>query len=100
MTSLSVCMIIKDEEKSLKSSLSSIISAADELVIVDTGSKDKSKEIAQKFTNKVYDFKWVEDFAKARNFGLRFATKKYVLFWDSDFFIDEESLIFLKKLKS
>jgi glycosyltransferase involved in cell wall biosynthesis len=100
MASLSVCMIVRDEENLLPKSLNSILPLMDELVIVDTGSKDQTKEIAQKFTNKVYDFEWIEDFAKARNFGLKFATKKYVLFWDADFLIDKQSLNFLKKLKS
>jgi glycosyltransferase involved in cell wall biosynthesis len=100
MASLSVCMIVRDEENLLQKSLSSVLPLIDELVIIDTGSKDQTKQIAQKFTEKVYDFMWVEDFAKARNFSLKFATKKYVLFWDVDFLIDKQSLNFLKKLKS
>jgi len=100
MTSLSVCMIVKDEENSLENSIKSILPIADELVIIDTGSADQTKAIAKKFTNKVYDFDWTQDFAVARNFSLSFATKKYILFWDADFEIDKKSLKNFKNLKS
>ena len=81
---ISLCMIVKDEEQHLENCLNSIKELADEIIIVDTGSKDKTKEIAGKFTNKVYDFKWNDDFSEARNFSLSKATKDWILVLDAD----------------
>lgn len=67
---LSLCMIVKDEEKTLARCLNSVKSFIDEIIIVDTGSKDKTKEIAKSFNAQIYDFKWISDFAAARNFSL------------------------------
>ena len=53
---LSLCMIVKDEEKTLARCLNSVKSFIDEIIIVDTGSKDKTKEIASKYTHHIYDF--------------------------------------------
>ena len=58
MISISLCMIVKDEERLLKRCLDSVKDIVDEIVIVDTGSKDKTKDIARKYTDKLYDFKW------------------------------------------
>ena len=71
---LSVCMIVRDEQQTLGRILQIASQFADEIVVVDTGSKDKTKEIALRFTNKVYDFLWVQDFSKARNFSFSKAT--------------------------
>lgn len=81
---LSVCMIVKDEEKNLPRALSSIQGLADELIVVDTGSKDRTVEIARSFGAKVYFFRWCDDFAKARNESLKYATKDYILWFDAD----------------
>ena len=67
-------MIIKNEEQTIARCLDSVKDLVDEIIIVDTGSTDKSKEIVSKYTDKIYDFEWVEDFAKARNFS--FSKKK------------------------
>ena len=61
MITISLCMIVKDEEDVLGRCLDSVKNIADEIIIVDTGSKDKTKEIAYKYTNKVYDFKWADE---------------------------------------
>ena len=84
---LSLCMIVKNEEKNLKSCLSKAVSFVDEIIIVDTGSTDNTKVIALEFTNKVYDFKWCNDFAKARNFSISKASNEYILVLDADEFI-------------
>ena len=79
MKEISLCMIIKNEEKTIARCLDSVKDLVDEIIIVDTGSTDKSKEIVSKYTDKVYDFEWVEDFAKARNFSFSKATKDYIM---------------------
>jgi glycosyltransferase involved in cell wall biosynthesis/Tfp pilus assembly protein PilF len=81
---LSVCMIVKDEEKNLPRALSSIKGLADEIIVVDTGSKDKTVDIAKSFGAKVYYFDWCDDFSAARNESLRHATKDYILWLDAD----------------
>lgn len=65
---LTLCMIVKNEEESLKSCLAKAALFVDEIIVVDTGSKDTTKSIALEFTDKVYDFDWCNDFFKARNF--------------------------------
>ena len=67
---LSLCMIVKNEEESLKNCLSKVSSFIEEIIIVDTGSTDNTKVIAAEFTDKVYDFKWCNDFSKARNYSI------------------------------
>lgn len=100
MFSLSVCMIIKNEESTLKRVLDCIKKFADEIVIVDTGSTDKSKEIALSYTNNVFDFKWVNDFAKARNFAFSKATCDYQIWLDADDVITDENIAKINNLKT
>ena len=76
---ISLCMIVKDEEDVLERCLECAKNIADEIVIVDTGSKDRTKDIANKYTDKVYDFDWWNDFSKARNYAFSKATKEYFL---------------------
>lgn len=77
-------MIVKNEEKTLEKCLESISWFVDEIIIVDTGSIDKTVEIAKKYTNKVEYFEWVNDFSKARNYAQQFASHEFVLRWDAD----------------
>jgi len=77
-------MIIKNEEQYLSDALHRIKDYVDEIIIVDTGSTDKSKEIASKYTNKIYGFEWCDDFAKARNFSISKATNDWILILDAD----------------
>ena len=67
MATVSLCMIVKNEEKVLGRCLDSAKEIADEIIIVDTGSTDRTKEIAAEYTEKIYDFKWNDDFSAARN---------------------------------
>jgi len=76
--------IVKNEEQNLKKSLESIKSIADEIVIVDTGSTDKTKEIAKQYTDKVYDYVWDDDFGKARNFSIEKSESDWLLWLDAD----------------
>tara|TARA_Y100000310_G_scaffold345226_1_gene462890 strand:+ start:9135 stop:10988 length:1854 start_codon:yes stop_codon:yes gene_type:complete len=81
---LSVCMIVKNEAKHLEMCLKSIKDLGDELIVVDTGSSDNTKQIAAKYTEKVHDFDWVNDFSAARNFSLKQATSDWIFVIDAD----------------
>ncbi len=91
MATISLCMIVKNEEKILARCLDSIYDLMDEIIIVDTGSTDHTKEIAGKYTDKVYDFVWVNDFAAARNFSFSRAGCEYIYIADADEVLDEEN---------
>ena len=84
MTTLSLCMIVKNEEVMLKGCLESVRNWVDEMIVVDTGSTDNTKAIAEECGAKVYDFEWINDFAAARNFAKSKATCDYVLALDAD----------------
>lgn len=99
MRTLSLCMIVKNEEKILARCLNSVKDIVDEIIIVDTGSTDRTREIASKYTSMVYDFEWVQDFAKARNFSFSKATQDYIMWLDADDVILEEDRKKLKELK-
>lgn len=99
MVSFSLCMIVKNEEKTLNRCIESTKDLFDEIIIVDTGSEDNTKNIAKKFTNKVYDFKWCDDFSKARNFSFEKATKDFIMWLDADDVILDEDLKKLYGLK-
>jgi len=100
MQEISLCMIVRDEEDVIGRCLESIKDIVDEIIIVDTGSIDRTKEIVSKYTDKIFDFEWVDDFAKARNFSFSKATKDYIMWLDADDVIeveDREKLMLLKK---
>lgn len=99
MKTLSLCMIVKNEESTLEKCLNSAKACCDEIIIVDTGSTDNTKNIALKFTDKVFDFEWVQDFSKARNFSFDKATKDYILWLDGDDFLSKESVKEINKWK-
>lgn len=90
---LSIGMIVKNEEKHLERCIKALLPLKNkieyEVVIVDTGSTDRTKEIALKYTDKVYDFEWINDFAAARNYGLEKCTGKWFMFLDADEEIDD-----------
>lgn len=99
MHTISLCMIVKNEEKYLEKCLSSIHDVVDEIIVVDTGSTDATKEIARKFTDKIFDFVWVNDFSKARNFSFEQATSTHILWLDADDVLLEDDRTKLKQLK-
>ncbi len=92
-------MIVKNEELVLDNCLKNVHDLVDEIIIVDTGSTDKTKEIAKKYTDKIYDFKWIDDFSAARNFSFSKATKDYILWLDADDVLPEDQREGFKKLK-
>ena len=89
---LSVCMITKNEEEHLGKALQSVLSVANEIVVVDTGSTDRTKDIAAGFGARVYDFQWNDDFAAARNESLKYATSDWVFILDADEVLGEEDV--------
>jgi len=91
-------MITKNEEKFLESCLSSVKSIVDEIIIVDSGSIDKTKEIAANFNAKIIDFKWDNDFSAARNESLKYATKDWIIVLDADEVVSGNDLEKIKRL--
>jgi len=81
---LSLCMIVRDEEEMLPRSLAAAAPAVDEIVIVDTGSQDRTIEIAKSFGANVIEREWTGDFSAARNAGLEAATGDWILYLDAD----------------
>lgn len=88
---ISVCMIVKNEEKVLARCLDSLAGLYEELIIVDTGSTDSTKQIAARYTDKIYDFEWINDFSAARNFAFSHATSDYIYSADADEVLDEKN---------
>ncbi|MGE6378352.1 tetratricopeptide repeat-containing glycosyltransferase family 2 protein [Peribacillus muralis] len=99
MITISLCMIVRNEEESLERCLTSVKGIADEIIIVDTGSTDRTKEIATQFTDRVFDFAWIDDFAAARNYAFSKATKNYILWLDADDIIKEKDRLLFIQLK-
>lgn len=91
MVTISLCMIVKNEEKILERCLDSVADLVDEIVIADTGSTDATKEIARRYTEKVYDFPWTDDFSAARNFVFSRATQEYIYSADADEVLSPEN---------
>jgi len=81
---ISACMIVKDEEEFLEGCLQSLEGIADEVVVVDTGSTDRTRDIARSFGSRLYSFSWVDDFSAARNEALKKAKGKWILSIDAD----------------
>ncbi|MGF6353290.1 tetratricopeptide (TPR) repeat protein [Paenibacillus sp. 4624] len=81
---ISLCMIVKDEEEMLPRCLESVQGAVDEIIVVDTGSSDRSVAIAREYGASVVEFAWCDDFAAARNAGLERASGDWILFLDAD----------------
>ncbi|MGG1397250.1 glycosyltransferase family 2 protein [Bacillus salipaludis] len=99
MITISLCMIVKNEEEVLDQCLKSVSDLCDEIIIVDTGSMDKTKEIAKKYTDKIFNFKWGDDFSAARNFAFSLAKMDYLLWLDADDILLEEDQKKFKDLK-
>ncbi len=91
MATISLCMIVKNEEAILARCLDCLVDLMDEIIIVDTGSTDATKEIAARYTDKIYDFEWINDFSAARNFSFSKATMEYIYAPDADEVLDEEN---------
>ncbi|MGH4138614.1 tetratricopeptide repeat-containing glycosyltransferase family 2 protein [Clostridium sp.] len=99
MITISLCMIVKNEEDVLGRCLECVKGIVDEIIIVDTGSTDNTKKIAHEYTDKIFDFKWIDDFSAARNYAFSKATMDYNLWLDADDVILEDDIKKFKELK-
>lgn len=90
--SISLCMIVKNEARQLAQMLQSVQHAVDEIIVIDTGSTDKTVAIAKQFGATVVFEAWENDFAKARNAGLQHASGQWILFMDADEMLDQEDI--------
>ncbi|MEQ7049454.1 glycosyltransferase family 2 protein [Paenibacillaceae sp. P-4] len=96
---ISLCMIVRNEEIALAQCLSSVHNIVDEIIIVDTGSTDRTKEIAGQYQARIFDFEWIDDFAAARNYAFSQATQEYILWLDADDVIESKDQRLLVELK-
>ena len=99
MITVSLCMIVKNEEKILARYLDSVADLVDEIIIVDTGSVDDTKRIGAQYTDKIYDFTWIGDFSAARNFAFSKAEMEYIYSADADEVLDENNRWAFRQLK-
>ena len=96
--SVSLCLMVRNEAEALPGCLQSVAGIANEIIVVDTGSTDRTKEVAKGFGAKVFDFPWCDDFAAARNECIRHATGEWIFWLDADERIDETNRHKLKAL--
>ena len=96
---ISVCMIVKDEEEVIERCLKTVLCFADEIIVVDTGSVDATREKVSKYTDKIYDFIWINDFSAARNYAFSKASGDYLFWLDADDVVPEEDGRKISELK-
>lgn len=97
---LSVCMIVKNEERYIRDCLESIKDVADQLVIIDTGCTDNTLRIAREYDAEIYPFKWIDDFSAARNASIKYAQCNWIFWLDADERLKSQSIPFLRKVIS
>lgn len=95
---ISLCMIVKNEERCLERCLKSVKGIVNEIIIVDTGSKDQTVEIAKKYTDQIHYYEWTNNFADARNHALQFATGEFILHLDADEYLGKNANDLLEPL--
>jgi len=94
---ISVCLIVKNEEKYIDNCLASVKKIADELIVVDTGSTDRTVEIARKYTDKIYFQPWKDSFSEARNHYLQYARGKWIFQIDADEELVQDDIPVIRK---
>lgn len=87
---LSLCMIVRDNETTIGPCLASIRPYVDEIIVVDTGSKDRTPEICREYGARLYQFPWCDDFSAARNESLKYAHGEWIFWMDSDDTISDD----------
>lgn len=100
MNPFSICIIAKNEEKRIERCLSAASKLDAEIILVDTGSADKTKELASKYTDKIYDFEWCNDFSAARNFSISKASHDWILVLDCDEYVESFNMEQIKEFLS
>lgn len=95
---LSLCMIVRNEAHFLGRCLDAVRDHVDEIIVVDTGSTDQTRAIAARYTERIYDFEWVDDFSLARNYSLEQASGDWILVLDADELMEEKDLRTLRQL--
>ena len=93
-------MIVKDEEEVIGRCLDCVRQFADEIIVVDTGSSDMTKEIAGNFTGRIYEFNWIDDFSAARNFSFSKAVCDYIMWIDADDVVTDDNIKKINNLKN
>lgn len=83
-------MIVKNEERHIARCLDSVAGLVDEIIIVDTGSTDRTVEIASNYTSKIFSYQWKDDFSDARNYSFSKASMDYCMWMDADDILEEE----------
>lgn len=94
---ISLCLIVKNEEKYLERCLKSLYEYVDEIIVTDTWSSDSTVQIAKKYTDNIYHFEWINDFSTARNYCQSHATWDYILWMDADEWFVNTDIIALKE---
>ena len=97
---LSLCLVVKNEEQHLSQCLNSVKSIADEIILVDTGSSDRTvsiaksivKNTAKKHPTKIFPFQWWDEFSKVRNFEISKAKGQWILMIDADDVLEQEAI--------
>ena len=95
---VSLCMIARNEALTLPRCLTSVAGLVDEIIVVDTGSSDNTRTVAQELGAQVHDFAWVDDFAAARNESLRHASGDWIFWLDGDEHLDADNRAKLRTL--
>ena len=95
---LSACLIVKNEEQRLPQCLDSLRSLADEIIVVDTGSSDRTVAIAKKYQARVFHFEWCDDFSQARNYAIAQAKGKWILVIDADEVLEQGAIATLQEV--
>ncbi len=95
---VTVCMIVRNEETNLSDAIDSVSDVVSEIVVIDTGSYDKTREIAKDAGCNLFDFTWIDDFAAARNFALSKATQPWILSLDADQRLPKSSVSQLRQV--
>ncbi|MBQ7944872.1 MAG: glycosyltransferase [Lachnospiraceae bacterium] len=95
---ISVCMIAKNEERYIEECLKRLQPYGFEIVVADTGSTDRTKEIAEQYADKVVDFEWINDFSAARNYCASCASNSWILALDCDEYVNNADVPWIKSL--
>jgi len=98
LPTISLCMIVRNEEDNIRYCLDSVKDYVDEIIIVDTGSTDSTVDICKEYTEQVYFYQWNDDFSEARNESIKYATKDWILILDADEFVKQEEFGKLEEL--